>query len=406
MLDYNITAGQVALLKGIFSIVVAITELPTGIIADRVSKKMSLAIGAFLFAIHSLVYVVFPNFIGFVSTQIILAFSSSFISGADDGYLDDYITECTHDDYLDIAGKIQYWGGYAKAVLFLSSGYLYYMNKNLNFLLTFGFGILAFIIVCMLPKTSEKHIAKESELNEIKNYLCSSIAVLKQTFMNKLVFGVTIISAIVTSLLIFNFECYQIFLSKFNFPSQYNGVLYASFMILGGVGAKLSKKMLDTLGVHKLFALFNILITVSYTTFALAYRWELILAAIVVQQVSFGSWGLILKKIIIENIPSQSAKSTMISMNSLLTSLIKGGIVAVLGFILESFDYVFAYEFMAAVMAVLLVAEAFYLIEKELENIEGGFAYQLMYSALHDIPVISWQRRIFCYTREKQRNTS
>ena len=47
MLEYNITEGQIATLKGVFSIVVAMTELPTGVIADKISKKLSLAIGVF-----------------------------------------------------------------------------------------------------------------------------------------------------------------------------------------------------------------------------------------------------------------------------------------------------------------------------------------------------------------------
>lgn len=39
MFEYHTSAGQVAVLKGIFSVIVAVTELPTGIIADKVSKK-------------------------------------------------------------------------------------------------------------------------------------------------------------------------------------------------------------------------------------------------------------------------------------------------------------------------------------------------------------------------------
>ena len=364
MFEYHTSAGQVAVLKGIFSVIVAVTELPTGIIADKVSKKMSLAIGAVLFAIHSLVYVVFPNYLGFVATQVLLALSSSFISGADDGYLDDYITENTQDDYVDIAGKMEYWGGYVKATLFLASGYLYHINNKLNFLLTCGFGVLAFIAVCMLPKTSEKNVTNEKGANKIQEYVSDTLGVLKHIFTNRFIFGVTMLSAVVMSLLIFNFEYYQIILSKLGFPSQYNGLLYASFMILGGIGAKLSKRMLDRMGVHGLFTLFIILIVASYIAFALSQGWPFILAAIVVQQIAFGSWGLVIKNIMFKNLPSQSVKSTMISMNSLVTNFIKGSIVIALGYVLEYTTHAFVYEFMAAIMIVLLFMEIFSVAEE------------------------------------------
>lgn len=358
MFEYNIAEGQVAVLKGIFSIIVAVTELPTGIIADKVSKKMSLAIGAVLFALHAIVYVGFPNFIGFATTQVLLALSNSFISGADDGYLDDYITESTQDDYVDIVGKMEYWGGYVKAALFLASGYLYYINKKLNFLLTFGFGVLAFFAVCMLPKTSESHVASETGANRIQEYAYGTVDILKHTFTNRFIFGVTMLSAVVMSLLIFNFEYYQIILSRMGFPLQYNGLLYASFMIMGGIGAKLSKRMLDHMGVRGLFSLFTILIAASYVTFSISKGWLFILVAIVVQQIAFGSWGLVIKNIMLKNLPSQSVKSTMISVNSLVTNLVKGGIVIVLGYILEYTSYSFVYALMAVIMIALLLMEA------------------------------------------------
>lgn len=357
MLEYNITEGQITMLKGIFSIVVTLTELPTGIIADKVSKKMSIAISAILFSLHALIYIVMPNYGGFVLTQIILAVSSSFISGADAGYLHDYIEMETKDQYIDIAGKMDYWGSYLRAAMFLTSGILYSVNKVYNFGLTFILGIFVFIIICTMPdikreKTDIVHV--ESVLQE---YLNDTLSVLKYTIKNSLVMKITLLSAIVTSLLIFNFEYYQIILNKFLFPEKYIGVLYASFMLMGGIGSKISKRLLDKIETDKIFNLFMLLIAFSYILFAMAKESPIIFVAICIQQICFGSWGLIAQNIILENIPSENVKSTMLSMNSLVTSLLKGAIVIVLGMLLSHKGYQISYIIMFSIMCIVLFME-------------------------------------------------
>lgn len=357
MLEQGISEGQVTALKGIFSIVVTLTELPTGIIADKISKKISLAIGAVLFAFHAGIYVLIPNYAGFVLTQVILAFSSSFISGADAGYLHDYINTQTEDQYVDIAGKIQYWGSYISAGLFLVSGVLYSMDHIYNFVLTAILGSVVFVVICTMPDIRSGMETKNGKGHIVQEYLHDALDVLKYTFKNAVVVRITLLSAVVISLLIFNFEYYQILLNKFGFPEKYSGILYASFMLLGGIGAKISKRLIDRMRVESIFRLFIIGISISYLCFAFAKELVVIFIAIGIQQISFGSWGLIAQNIILENIPSEDVKSTMLSMNSLVSNLFKGGIVIVLGVLLSRMGYQTAYVVMFFIMCMILVVK-------------------------------------------------
>lgn len=354
MVSFFITFDQVASLKGIFSIVVAFSEIPTGIIADKVSKKISMEIGAILFAIHSLCYIIIPNYFGFVLTQILLGLSGAFISGADDGYLDDYIVQKTNDDYLTIAGKIKYISGYIKVGLYLVSGFLFILNPQLNFFITFILGLISVVIIYTLPELNydKKNIDNKFK---IRKYFTDIFDIIKYTFSNSIILEVTLVYSLVVSLLIFNFEYYQFVLDKFNFYGQLYGILYASFNIIGGYAAKISKMLLNRLGIMKLFSLFILLISVSYIIFATAQSIWMILMAIFIQQLCFGSIGLVVKNVILKNVPNQSVKSTMLSINNSVMNVLKSVIVFILGFIYFKFGFTNLYYLMALIMMLIFI---------------------------------------------------
>lgn len=330
MLNYLTSVDQIASLKGIFSIVVSLSEIPTGVIADKISKKLSMEISAILFALHAVFYIVLPNFVGFALSQIFLGLSGSFLSGADDGYLDDYIIERTTDDYLSVSGKIQHLCGYGKATMFLLSGFIFAFNPKLNFIITFIFGVFSLFIIYSLPEI-DTDIDNTGSKEKISKYLIETINVVKYNFKNSFVLKITLLSSIVTSFLIFNFEYYQVFLEKFNFSNQLYGLLYASFMVIGGYGAKISKTFLEKFGINNLFGIIMSLIAVSYILIGFSINLYMIFIAIFIQQLCFGCWGLIVTNILLKNLPEQSVKSTMLSVNNSVISLLKAFIVIILG---------------------------------------------------------------------------
>jgi hypothetical protein len=67
MLSYSISEGEISLLKGLYTLIITLAEIPTGIVSDRISRKLSLQISAILFMLHAVFYIIMPNFIGFFS---------------------------------------------------------------------------------------------------------------------------------------------------------------------------------------------------------------------------------------------------------------------------------------------------------------------------------------------------
>ena len=102
-------------------------------------------------------------------------------------------------------------------------------------------------------------------------------------------------------------------------------------MVIGGYGAKISKTFLEKFGINNLFGIIMSLIAVSYILIGFSINLYMIFIAIFIQQLCFGSWGLIVTNILLKNLPEQSVKSTMLSVNNSVISLLKAFIVIILG---------------------------------------------------------------------------
>lgn len=353
MMSFNIIYGEVAFLKSIFSLTITFFELPTGIIADKISRKKSLMLSAIFFSIHSIFYLICPNLVGFTITQVCLALSTTFMSGADSAYLHEYIEKNTKDEYVDVASNITFFNTIAAAVFSIISSILFNIDNKLNFIITAVMGLIALCIITSLPEGKVKNKEKV-EINIFKEYLNQIRNLILYFLKDKYLLSLTVLTAINFSFLIFNFEYYQILLKANKFPIVLMGILYSTFMILGGVGSKISAKIIKRIGGFNTLRLYTGLIAISYTLFSIANNLLLIFVGIVIQQICFGGWGLLIENVVLEKSPSSDVKSTMASLNSLIINLFKGFLIIVLGIMTNYFSYKIIYVIMAIILIIIL----------------------------------------------------
>jgi MFS family permease len=81
--------SEILLLQSIFSIALTVFEIPTGVFADRVGRKHSLALSAAITGLATLVYSARPQFALFVLGEILWALGVALASGADQALLYD-----------------------------------------------------------------------------------------------------------------------------------------------------------------------------------------------------------------------------------------------------------------------------------------------------------------------------
>ena len=97
---FEITLFQVAILAAVFEATIIFFEIPTGRLADRYGRKLSIAIGFGLYALSALIFLFFRDFTGFLIAEIIFGIAETFISGALEALAVDSIPETERDNRL------------------------------------------------------------------------------------------------------------------------------------------------------------------------------------------------------------------------------------------------------------------------------------------------------------------
>jgi len=99
LLDWgNLNYAAIFTLEAALSITVVLSEVPTGVFADKYGRKNSILVGIFLQTLGSLLFVALgPNFWVFLVSEIIWGVAISFISGADRALVFDSLIEAKRE---------------------------------------------------------------------------------------------------------------------------------------------------------------------------------------------------------------------------------------------------------------------------------------------------------------------
>lgn len=114
---------DIFLLQAVYSLSVAVMEIPSGYMADIVGRKKTLVLGSFLGSLGYLIYSISSGFYGFLIAEIILGIGGSFISGADSAMLFDSLAALRRKHlYLQFEGRITSLGNFAETGAALCGG--------------------------------------------------------------------------------------------------------------------------------------------------------------------------------------------------------------------------------------------------------------------------------------------
>ena len=114
---------DIFLLQAIYSISVAILEIPSGYMADVVGRRTTLILGSILGTLGFVLYSISDSFSGFLIAEIILGIGGSFISGADSAMLFDTLAAADlKERYLSFEGRITSLGNIAETLAAIIGG--------------------------------------------------------------------------------------------------------------------------------------------------------------------------------------------------------------------------------------------------------------------------------------------
>ncbi len=123
--DNGLDNFDIYVLQAVYSLSVAILEIPSGYMADIIGRKKSLIIGSFLGTLGYVIYSISSGFYGFLAAEMILGLGGSFISGSDSAMLYDSLVGLRKQHrYLQLEGRITSLGNFAETSAAVCGGML------------------------------------------------------------------------------------------------------------------------------------------------------------------------------------------------------------------------------------------------------------------------------------------
>lgn len=214
---------KIMTLEAIFLISSVLFEVPTGVVADRYSRKISLLLGSIMGMCGVLVYIAYPSFWLFALGEIIWGISRAFYSGADEALLYDSLKEMKREkESKKIIGN---------AYNFLLTGILiscplgsiiYFFTNDLRAPVYFMASTFFIAGIISLTIKEPKRFTKDSEVKKYLDIFKTGIKHLyNHQILKTLVFNAVAIGALTYYILFFD----QAFLMKLNVNIKYFGLI-------------------------------------------------------------------------------------------------------------------------------------------------------------------------------------
>ena len=187
----DISAAGIGLLLAIWMVVSVVAEVPTGVIADKFSKKWSLVLGRIMQLATFSIWLLAPNFTGYLLGFIVWGIGEAFISGAFQAYL----YESLDDSNKKAFGKIYSRSSAFTMLAYTTAGLLAFIigpHYNLLLMLSIAVSAITLWITLSLPTT------KSSVDVEIKPKILSSAlkAIRTNPGLRRLLFAAIIVQGL------------------------------------------------------------------------------------------------------------------------------------------------------------------------------------------------------------------
>ena len=255
---------QFAFFQSIFLFSQLVSEVPSGILGDRFSKKKIVLLGLVLLSITPLLtlssillmkdYVILGAF-------ILEGVGNALLSGADDAlFFESLRSEGKEESYGKIRGKLQLISALTLGIATFIGGGLYSITRYLPYFIQSFTLIGSMIIIISIPDNqknaiedlNQNGVPKFKELFSVFHRLLESTKIL---FM--FAFTTVIVSAINVV-----FALLPDYFSKIGFSTSTNGAMFMIYSIIGGIVATQAYKI-SKISVSKLIMLLSLILMIS-----------------------------------------------------------------------------------------------------------------------------------------------
>jgi len=278
----NLNYFQIFLIQLWFSFWLFVLEVPTGVIADKIGRKMTLVLSGLTASLGALLYGLFPNIYLFLLAELIFAIGMALRSGADKAILYDTLIEMKKSKEAKhffsryaLSQNLGFIVALPVGSLIAGSGILPYPKTlPLTFLLT-AIPLFLSIFVSFTLDEPRRKTLKE-------NLLIGSINSMKQLAKHSVLRSFALDMSLISATTFFIFWFYQPLLLNANLNIRYLGFVPAGYMILGSLLLFRINIVENIFGIKKLLFLTALIPAIAFAVLVITRNVWIVLICVYV----------------------------------------------------------------------------------------------------------------------------
>ena len=357
--EHGLSLTQVMFLQAIYSLSVAVFEIPSGYIADLFGRKNTIIISTIFSFIGYVIFSFYGGFFAFAIAEVLIGIGGSLMSGSDSAILYDTLLETGNTEaYTRIEGKNYAIGNFSEATAGVLGGFLAVGSIYLPIYVQTAILFLSIPIALSLVETT---LHKENRLD--KSFK-SIFKVLKFAMIDnkKLKWLIVYSSAMgVATLSVAWFA--QPFFKQVNIPLAYFGVLWAGLNFSAGFTSLNSHKFNQNKEKGKM--LFYLALTMIGALLFVGFNMTLFgLLFIVSIYLLRGIVTPILRHAINENTTSNK-RATVLSIRSFIIRISFAIFAPILGFLADDYSLSISFYVLAILVGFFSILSALQLYKMD-----------------------------------------
>lgn len=258
--EHGLSIQEIMLLQAMFAVIITVCEVPSGYLADVLSRRGALLAGHALLLIGSLIYLNGADFWAFLAAEVAVGIAFSLVSGADQALLYDSLAERDEQErFAQIWGNATAVSMVAAAVGCILGGFVASYGLHLPFIGTaVMFGSAALLAAALYEPKRSRVQAERGHAREICSIARSCLWEREEI---RWLIG---FAAFVGTSLTIALWYYQPYFRLAGLPLVWNGVVFALFNLVAALTARKAHLLQRRFGVERLSLMIVVLLTISF----------------------------------------------------------------------------------------------------------------------------------------------
>lgn len=354
--EHGLSLTQIMLLQAIYSLSVALFEIPSGYIADIFGRKKTIILSSIFSFIGYIVFSFYGGLYGFAIAEILLGIGGSLMSGADSAIIYDTLLE-TKDEksYTKIEGRNYAIGNFSEATAGILGGFLAVISIYLPIYVQTA---ILFLSIPISISLVEPTIYSGNKLGRSFKaiYDVVKFALVDNTKMRWLIIYSSAMGVATLSMAWFA----QPFFKQINIPIAYFGILWAGLNFSAGFASfnayKFDKKQNYKLLIYLSLGIIISFIMLGYNVSAFGLVFILFIYLL------RGIVTPILRNLINVNTASNK-RATVLSIRSFIIRISFVITAPILGYLADHYSLSYSFYTLAMIVGIFSIFSAFQLIK-------------------------------------------